>query len=339
MAKNRSKVIISTIGGLFIVYLLIIACQPERDNPYDPKSTKIKPSTILGRATAKNGLPVANTKVSLLLQPVNKIISTLTDQRGNYELNYIYHLSYGDSAIVTVEKNDYHSTPKPVAIDIHRTDTINFILDASPQFSAESITSHHEPFLPGEDIYWVNFSVRVFDADGVNDIESVYVLIPELNKIFPLYYTSNYIYKDSVTAELFPESTLESLIGKDCFFEVLSSSHFRFRSNPHRLSRVIYDAPEPLSPILDTTVTQNFPCIWRKLSLPFPFTYVLEIYYIRPDFRLILAYQKTSIPATDTMVTIPSLEPYSGHFLWQVSIRDNLGNVSKSVPSLFYYYP
>ncbi|MCX7785735.1 MAG: carboxypeptidase-like regulatory domain-containing protein [candidate division WOR-3 bacterium] len=333
MAKIRLQIIISIIVTLFIT------CRPDRDNPYDPKSIKTKSSIIWGKVLTKNGLPIENAKVSLLLQLGTKTISTISDRFGNYELDYIYSLNYGDSASVIAEKDGYCISQKPVVIDINRTDTINFTLDAIPQFSAESITSYHEPFLPGDDIYLVNFSVRVLDADGLNDIESVYVLIPELNKTFPLSYTTNNIYKDTVSAELFPDSTLECLIGKDCFFEVLSSSEGRFRSNPYQLSRIIYESPEPLSPILDTTVTQNFPCVWRKLSLPFPFTYEVEIYYIRPDFRLVLAYQKTSIPATDTTITIPSLAPYAGHFFWQVSVRDNLGNISKSVHSLFYYYP
>ncbi len=318
---------------------MFTACQPERDNPYDPKSIKTKPSIIGGKVITKNGAPIENAKVSLLFQFVAKTISTSSDRFGNYSVDYIYNLNYGDSAIIIAEKDGYCPSQKSIIVDINRTDTINFTLDAIPQFSAESITSYHEPFLPGDDIYLVNFSVRVFDADGLNDIESVYVLIPELNKIFPLYYTTNGIYKDTVPAEVFPDSTLESLIGKDCFFEVLSISQSRFRSNPYRLSRIIYEAPEPISPTLDTIVNQNFSCVWHKLSLPFPFTYEFEIYYIRPDFRLVLVYQETAIPSNDTMITIPTLEPYSGHFFWQVSVRDNLGNISKSVHSLFYFYP
>lgn len=325
---------------IVIVFLTIsLSCSPERDNPYDQNSPYKSYSQIIGRVMTKASNPIINAKVSLVFKDVNKTISVDSDSNGNYELEYFYNVEQEDSATLVVTKTNFADDGKIISLGIKKTDTINFMLNALPQFSAESITSKYEqlrPF-PG-DLFSVIFSVRVTDADGAGDIDSVYVVIPELSDTIMLDYDHNNIYNQTVPAELLPGGTLENLIGVDCFFEVLSKPQLRTNSEAYRLNRIVYDVPEQIYPIEDT-VSQYFDCIWNSLSLSFPFTYGVEIYYLSEINPIpVLAYDTSDISSNDTIISIPNTLT-AGRYLWQALLKDNFGDISKSNQVLFYIRP
>jgi len=324
-------------GGLLAclsIGLFLLFCSPERDNPYDPKSPQINHSQISGRIMTKVGNPIRNAQISLSFQDVNKTVATLSDTNGNYELEYFYTSDMGDLAFLSVSKSNFAQEQKFLRPDLNKTDTVNFVLDALPQFSVESIISYHERFLfPAGDNYTAIFNVKVTDQDGQGDIESVYVFMPAISDTYTLDHYPNDIYRKTVPAESLSGGSLEKLIGTDCFFEVLSVTGVRTKSSAYRLNRIIYDVPEPISPSGDT-VNLNFQCVWYNLPLSFPYNYGVELYYLRgliPE----LSYQTTTIPPTDTMITIPGLLT-PGRYYWQALVKDGFGNISKSIQLLFY---
>lgn len=317
------------------ILILFIRCLPERDNPYDPKSFQINFSQISGRVMTKVGNALANTQLTLVFKEITKTISTTSDSSGYYELVYFYTIDQGDSAVVSTHKNGYVGSQKSVSLGLKKSDTINFILDASPQFSAESIISTHEQFYYPGDIFSASFSVKINDADGSGDIDSVFVVIPALSTSFVLEDPISNTYRKIISAESLPGGTLEELIGTDCFYEVVGKSRLRTRSAPVRLNRIIYDVPEPIAPFEDS-VYQNFYCTWNSMQLSFRFTYGVEVYYLTEDWQRVLVFSTDTIPPSITTIQIPVPLPVARYYYWRALVKDNFGNISKSIPCLFY---
>ena len=322
------------VPALILFFILIILdCEPEHDNPYDPKSPHLSYSQIIGRVMTKVGNPIGNTQIALNFIDINKIISTQSDSNGNYIIEYYYSFDQGDSASLKAVKPSYADNQKPLAIGYKKTDTVNFTLDAIPQFEAESLFSIHEQLLFPGDIYSAVFSAKITDADGPGDIDSVYVLILSLEDTIALDYYPGSIYRKTVSSESFPNASLEGLIGVDCYFEVLSQSGLRTLSEPERLNRIIYDAPEQIEPFEDS-VDNNLTCIWHSLNLSYPFTYGVEIYGLS-GFSLQSIYRVYAI--TDTFINVVINPPeYFPQYFWQAIVRDNFGNICKSNQVLFY---
>ncbi len=317
---------------LFLV-LVILDCEPEHDNPYDPKSPHLSYSQIIGRVMTKVGNPISNTQIALDFIDITKVISTESDSNGNYIIEYYYSFDQGDSAIFKAVKSGYADNQKPLALGYKKTDTVNFTLDAIPQFETESIISIHEQLLFPGDLYSAIFVTKITDADGPGDIESVYVLISSLGDTIDLDYYPGSIYRKTMPAESFPSASLEGLIGVDCYFEVISISGLRTLSAPTRLNRIIYDAPEQIEPFEDS-VYNSFTCIWHSLNLSYPFTYGVEIYGLS-GFSLQSIYRVYTIVDTSINVLINTPE-YFPQYFWQAIIMDNFGNICKSNQVLFY---
>jgi len=284
----------------------------------------------------KVGNPIQNAQISLVFTETIKTISTQSDSNGSYYIEYRYDLEQEDSATLIIKKSNYADLQKQIRIDCGKRDTINFILDALPQFVSESIISIHEKLLFPGDIFSVIFSTRIIDADGAGDIDSVFVVIPSLGKIFTLDYYPGSIYRITVPSESFPEGSLEWLIGVDCYFEVLSQMKSRTRSGAVRLNRIIYETIEQIAPFEDT-VNNTFTCIWYSLQLSYPFSYGVEIYSLNgviPQFPQ-LVYSSPTIIDTFINITITTGASLRQYY-WQALIRDNYGNISKSNQILFY---
>ncbi len=281
----------------------------------------------------KVGNPIQNAQISLVFTETIKTISTQSDSDGSYYIDYRYDLEQGDSATLIVTKSNYADIYKVIRIDCGKRDTINFILDALPQFISESIISVHEQLIFPGDIFSVIFSIKIIDADGAGDIDSVFVVIPSMAKVFPLDYYPGSIYRIIIPSESFPEASLEYLIGVDCYFEVLSQTKLQTRSGAVRLNRIIYETVEQIAPFEDT-VNNTFICIWHSLPLSYPFTYGIEIYALSGAIPQ-LVYNSPAI--VDTFINI-TFAPKAGirQYYWQVLIRDNYGNISKSNQILFY---
>jgi hypothetical protein len=328
---KRTKLFFAAL--IVFLILVILNCEPEHDNPYDPKSPHLNNSRIIGRVITKVGNPIGNTQIALNFKDITKEISTQSDSNGNYKIEYYYSFDQGDSASLNAIKTGYAQNINPITIGYNKTDTVNYTLDAIPQFETESIISIHEQLLFPGDVYSAMFVTKITDTDGPGDIESVYVLIPLLGDTINLDYYPGSIYRKTVPAESFPSASLEGLIGVDCYFEVLSISGLRTFSAPARLNRIIYDAPEQIEPFEDS-VNINFDCIWHSLNLSFPFTYGVEIYGIS-TISLQPVYRTYAITDTFINVTINTPEYYQ-QYVWQAIIRDNFGNICKSNYLLFY---
>lgn len=311
-----------------------ITCLPERDNPNDPKSRHNFSNRLSGRILTKVGNPLKAALITIRYKLNATTTSTVSNDTGNYVLDYLYSIAYGDSAIITASKSGFTDVQKVIEMTLNQNDTINFILDAIPYFDAESINSYHEAVIYPGDIYNLRLSVNVNDADGPGDIDSVFFVIPVFNVRTVMEYFPNNMYKLTISEDTFLDTTLENLIGNDCYFECLSKSGLRTRSNFIQLYRVIYENPQPIFPFGDT-ISQNFTCIWHKCNFSFPFSYGIEIYLLPINNIPQLVYQKSGIPSTDSIYTVP-INFGRGRYLWQVLVRDNFGNISKSYKTLFY---
>jgi hypothetical protein len=323
----------------FIIFVLALSCSPERDNPYDPKSPHQNYSQIIGRIITKHNQPIMDVQITLNFNNNSKLISTNSDTNGNYNIEYFYSLDLGDSAVICTNKDKYAESQKSISLGLKKSDTVNFILDAVPQLTAESVISIHEQRYYPADIYSAYFSVRINDPDGIDDIDSTSLVIPSESTSFILEHTNGDVYQDTVFAESLPDRTLEELVGNDCYFEVVSDSHLRTQSNPVRLSRIIYEVPQPVTPFEDT-VSHNFYCTWNSVQLNFPYTYGVEVYYTTP-YERIIAYSTDTIPSNDTIIQIPVTLPSNpnNNYYWRVLVKDNFGNTAKSVSARFYLHP
>ncbi len=316
------------------LFLLSVNCLPERDNPADPKSLYKHINSVLGRVITKVGNPIINAKITINFIKHDYSISTYSNENGDYNLQYLYSYDFGDSLTIDAIKDKYVSGVKNLQISANRSDTINFILDAIPFFESESIISYHEASIYPGDIYNLKLSVKVNDQDGPGDIDSIFFIIPIFNIVRTMDYSPGNIYKLTLPDEVFPDTALENLIGIDCYFECLSKSGLRTRSSVIRLNRVIYEVPQVISPLGDT-VSQYFNCTWHRCNFSYPYTFGVELYLLPTNNIPQIMHFKYDIPSSDTVYTILT-NLLRGRYLWQVLVRDNFGNISKSYQTLFY---
>jgi len=303
---------------VFIALVLLLACEPERDNPLDPNSPFYTgEGVIIGWVKTRIGEPI--TEMMLVVEPETTSAEfTFSDEKGFYELKIV-----AGSCKVIASKEGYAQDSCWVNIPVGEADTVNFFLDILPWFVSCKVHTHHE-YLH----YHVVFEAEVADGDGLLDIDSVFLWVTGLADTFLLKYNAG-VFQKSVPADSLSDSSLETLIGKDCIFLVRDKAGQGVQSNPIRVARIIYETPDVVSPANFEEVGQNPELIWHKAGLSYPYTYAIKVTRIQSGMSRIEVWSKEGIQADDTTVTVP-LDISPDIYYWAVWVVDEFGNRSRS---------
>lgn len=308
---------------LWILAFLFLSCKPNRDNPYDPQSPDyIGEGRVKGRITNMVGVPLEGVKIFTI--PVK--FSAITDSAGEFALNpdpgtweLVAHLPC------------YMPETTQVNITVGDTTIVNFLLNGIPVVkSARVISCQEDMGFPSYNVYWANVSCEVQDPDGIQDIDSVWVVVELDTGNFTQGLSFNAgIYDTGICKSPYPNEELENLIGRPFIIHALDKKGTIGNSPDFYISRIIYKVPWTISPVYGDTLPQATPIdfVWSEVKVIYPIVYRLILQ--NSSYETILTYDNL----VDTTATVDSLPQATYH--WKVEIRDEYGDFSRSRQTSF----
>lgn len=303
--------------------LLLLSCNPKRDNPYDPQSSQYKgDGTIRGRVTTGTGAPIYKALVST----VPPKFATLTDSSGNFIL-------YPDTGEWKIMSSYAGYVPETLQIYI-ALDTIkeiSFYLDGLPVIqSPYTISCHEDKGFPIGDIYWVEVGSKISDPDGIQDIDSVRLSVNLGSKEINMYlFPKGSSYFVSIPQDSCPGRNMENIVGKPFVLYAIDKKKAVSSSPNFYVPRLIYSLPYLLSPGYGDSVfiADTIKFVWQRIKADFPITYKLTI----QDYNsLDTALVKDNVMDTTAIVTSPPDNLPPARYIWTVEGKDEFGDISRS---------
>ncbi|MCD4663786.1 MAG: carboxypeptidase-like regulatory domain-containing protein [Bacteroidales bacterium] len=319
---------------LFIIFLLILnSCFKDADrvNPLDPKSNRYKnEGGICGSVTCYYPPYIGISGVELNVIPGYQ--GTITDKDGFFHINKIDRGQY----LLIASKDGYASDSTTIQVKTGQHASHHIKLDALPMLEQPELKSSHisrwypRPY----DIFYIEFSVKVNDPDGANDISCVTVNAegPNFNDTLSFSPETNF-YQKMINAKKIVQNNPGALIGRQVLFSAEDKAGNKNTSLPVQLAQIIHETPITISPAGLQTVNATPQLTWQSNDLVFLYSYRVEIN--RTDVPILtMAWCQENIAATDTTIVVSdSLE--AGEYYWTVAIVDEFGNSSRSKEAPF----
>lgn len=300
--------------------VLLLSCNPKRDNPYDPLSPNYKGEGIVsGRVTNDIGIPIHNALVSTIPPKA----ATLTDSIGAF----ILYPDTGNCKLVA-SFTGYKPETTEIYLKANVVKNVSFYLDGIPVIKKTSaISSHEDKGFPIGEVYWVDVSAKVSDPDGMQDIDSVRLFVRMDSKDLNMYLSQvNNEYFATIPQDSCPQSNIDNLVGKAFVLYVVDKKGDISASSDFYVPRIIYSLPVPVSPATgDSVLPDSIPFIWQRIKVSFPVTYKLTI---RDYASLDSVAGEDNI--TDTTTILPDSLRSQERYLWSVEGKDEFGDVSRS---------
>lgn len=216
------------------------------------------------------------------------------------------------------------------------TRQVQFRLNAVPVFGQTALQTHHiSRWWPSDDLYYLTVSTEIEDADGSNDIDSVWVEISAGAGAFSLVRMDQ---EGTFSAEIVEQdlnvSSLYALQGKEIKIYCLDQVGNYSESENLFLPRVIEQIPILLSPTELASVGESpVSFTWEPLFPGFPFTQKIEIYQINAGiYNKIYEFQDLPNDATD-FVFDDHLD--QGDYFWVLYMIDEFGDSCRSKEGAF----
>jgi len=329
---SESKVTNSPIGYCLVV-LLLLACAPERDNPYDPNSNFYTNKTeILGSCKNRVMVPIHNARICLLpLSNKTQTLVTFTNENGNYWLADCP----AESVLLIAEKDGFVSESSYLSLQAYKSETLNFTLEGLPKFLKTEVTSYYCLLSnPPYDSAVLSIKCEIADEEGQSDIALVFATIDGLADTLPLFFKSGNAYENLFQEESLSEN-LDNIVGRDIFINAIDRFGHQVISSPLRLIRIIRDNTlETIAPV-GGEITSAHPLLeWRSANYLFAHTFFCEVYYLPPYLPPVLYHRYDNIPAQTATFLVPD-SLIAGYHYWQIGVLDSYGNWAKSAEGVF----
>ena len=323
--------VLRVIGLLGSLSMLGCLGDAPRDNPLDPKSDKFQNTGRLAGSTLSIFAPFRPiADVELRLEPGPFLTRSRSD--GSFEFSPIPAGVY----TLTAYKAGYAMAPDTVEVTLGRTTTLQLHLNGLPVVERFSVTSCRlRRWFPQTDLLLLELSTQLDDPDGRNDVQLVEVLIPDLGFVDTLHTTQTVgVFEKRIPERRLPGRSLEGMLGHQVFLRVTDSVGGVTLSAPSFLARVMNDVPATISPAPSEVLSEPTPTFsWTSLSLPFDFTYRVEVVRVDEGINT-LVWSQTGIARSLTSVAIDAPLP-SGRYFWTIAAVDEFGNCSRSKEASF----
>uniref|UniRef100_A0A7V4E4F9 Carboxypeptidase regulatory-like domain-containing protein n=1 Tax=candidate division WOR-3 bacterium TaxID=2052148 RepID=A0A7V4E4F9_UNCW3 len=310
---------------IFLFFLLFLACSPERDNIYDPKSKNYKKTgSLYGFVVDNTGNGLKEAEIILQGEEKKSILVTKSENNGFFKFLDIPL----DSYLIKVYKENYREVNFYKRISNYQIETLKITLFPLPYLKNCQIVSYYEEryLLPESLSLLVNCEIED------NNLKEGYLLLPTFDTFY-LARIKNQSYERVISEEEI-NGNLDDLVGKS--FKVYLISNFSdtliFETSP--LTRIIRELPEPLYPTNGEITSFKPTLIFSSPKLRFTHNFFIKVYYLLNNRFPILCYSDTLIPQNDTIVTIND-SLIDGLYLWRVGIKDAYGNKGLSKEALF----
>lgn len=233
---------------------------------------------------------------------------------------------------MTVEKEGYAAFRQPVEVHATETTTLDVPLPAVPVITQLEIATVHISrwWPPPEELFRIEIQAGIEDRDGLNDIERVWIEIPDFNyaDTFSVAPITPGSYTHVLRANQLPVS-LPALLGHDIIVYARDRTQKVSSSNPQKLFRIIDKTPLAGDPQGLALLPNARPVFhWEPLTLDYPFIYRVDVTRVDENIQSVVA-SISDISSDSTSVTITA-PLSSGEYFWTVSIIDAFGNRSRS---------
>jgi hypothetical protein len=329
--KYLSNILRNSAKFTFLL-LFLLACSPERDNPYDPKSDFYTNKTkISGTCHSRAFIPIENVLITLSPKADTTFaLQTFSKADGKYEL----FDCPAESVLIVAQKAGFVAESTETTLFVYRSETLNFKLEALPKFLSTEVTSYFQPRNPPDsDLVGLSLKCEVRDDDGQSDIGSIFAKIEGLPDSIPLFFKINYLYENDYEEDSL-SNKLDNIIGRDIYFTVQDQFSNTVKSSPLRLIRVIKNPPDSLTPAEGVRVSPHPVLTWRAPNYLFSHSFFCDIYYLPHLLPPVLYHHYENIAASDSSFQVPDSLIEGNHY-WQIGVMDSYGNWAKSAEGVF----
>lgn len=318
------------IYSALAVLMIFGSCNAPRDNPLDPANPNYNISSINGTVKEDSYPFYAIKGVSVLWR--NQNITVKTNSDGYYIIQNIKRV---DGWLI-FSSQKYNNDSVFISWKGKSNVTANFSLNARPVLDSlqlYSIILNRYQFNQDSKLFT---AVQASDADGANDIDSVFISNQQIGLKSSLSYNPGTSFYDrTLSLSDLNISSLDVLIGQDFNILVKDLSGRIINVGSGTIKRVIKDEIEVISPINNDTVSQSFqPLIlkWKRLTPGFQFSYLAQIYTNASPPELV--WERDAIPSDSISISITQyLNP--GEYFWVIWSVDSFLDRNRSKPASF----
>ena len=313
---------------LSCITFILTNCSAPRTNPLDPENPDNKIATIDGfiRTVKVPQNPIDDVKVFC----VNEGLVTKSNKDGYFSFS---NIDRQDGWIV-VEKENYSTDSLFVKFESQQKISTDFFLNSIPKISdlkfySVTVNTFRSP--PNNQTY--SLEIRANIVDDENDIDSVFIQLPELgtNKKL-LYNASTKYYLNSISLDDLKLISIDAVIGKDFSINVFDSSEKEFLISYTNIKRIIKQGIETTSPSGRDTVFSKNPILkWKRFTPGFDYKYLLQIFTDETPANLVWEKEISSTEIEN--LTNSNLS--SGDYFWVIWAIDEFENRTRSKPASF----
>lgn len=309
------------------------------DNPLDPLSAAYRgESAVAGHVTGvyppfdgRGGLRV---RVTPLDAPTAAERSVTTAPDGGFRIDGLPAGTYA----VRAEGAGVATALDTVAVATGAEATVDLRVDALPVVTTQSArTVHIERWVAPESVFRLEVEATATDPDRAADLVGATLVADGLGFRMALTETAPGRFAATLDADDLPGGRVQSLLGQALRIEATDLAGHVGVGPPLALVRVIEQTPLALRPqVADPTPPANPPTLeWRpEDSLPFAFTYRVDVSFIDAADVPNLVYERDGIPSSLVAHTVADVLP-PGQYQWTVWVVDAAGNRSRSKPAGF----
>ncbi|HMB92754.1 MAG TPA: carboxypeptidase-like regulatory domain-containing protein [Rhodothermales bacterium] len=306
--------------------------EAPRDNPFDPGSDLFRnEGTVSGQVLRRDDTPIADVEVRLIPDSSRggtvRVARTGSQGRFLFEgapaaTNYTLQAEKTNFSIAVREALEVRAGESEEVPPLH--------LNALPIFNEVAVRSLHiSRWWPEDDLFFLEVTAEVSDADGLIDLDRVWLDVPDLGFTVPLEARSEGQFDQIITADSLPASNPQALLGRPLFLLAQDREGVMTQSNALQLARIIEETPVATSPKDRVLLTDNRPLFtWDPFVNRFPFTYRIDIFRTEVNRDVLVTQQDGFSMNTTTFQLQTSLE--TGEYFWTVAVVDGFGNESRS---------
>ena len=307
-----------------VVFTVVIACSPERDNPLDPKSPHYTgEATLKGTVGNFVGNPIENASVSAYSIDSQYFVSTFTDGDGRFTLS----INKGSYDVIAT-KDGYTECCEEIAINAGEEKEVLFHINGIPFFVQQMATSGRMATWMGS-IVEIVVSAQVDDPDGTQDIDSVSVVISDIEKKMD-FNPLTQVYECRISENECPNGNPELLIGKPFIATAVDEKQAENTSSEFYLARIFSEFPISIYPQDGDTVSAvGLQLLWHKLRITYPISYLAQIFVGWPPQVLWEESTQDTISSVDITLS-------EGEYYYWIVTEDEYGNTARSIAKRFW---
>jgi len=307
----------------------VSGCVPDasHDNPIDPNSRAFSNSGTLSGNVLSFYQPYAGIAGALVtIQPSG--VAGWTNSAGEFSINGVA----AGSVRIIASRSGYLTDTVDTKAVVASESKVDIHLDALPVVGAcQAVTRKIDQWWPHA-VYSAVVSGTVTDPDGLGDISGATLLVDTM-KLAMTYVPNQQLYQVNIDAATLPQGSLEWLVGKSFTVTARDRIGATTAGKSFSVTRIIQDAPIPLSPTALDTAGASPQMVWAQPTLPFTYSYKIELFRLDQGVPSLLWSASNLSPSLSSFQYPNSLS--TGTFFWTISVVDEFGNLSRSKEASF----